>query len=100
MKAVVVKSLGGPESLRVLELAMPQPGAGDVTIKLSWAGVNYIDVYMRIGTYSQSCTYPSQLPMTLVMEGAGTIEVVGEGAIDLTVGQSVAYCLSRGSYAQ
>jgi NADPH:quinone reductase len=100
MQAVVVRSLGGPECLQFAEVEMPRPAVGEVTIKLSWSGVNFIDVYMRNGTYAQSCTYPSQLPMTLGMEGARTVEAVGEGVTDLTVGQPVAYCLARGSYAQ
>ena len=100
MKAVVVKALGGPECLQIAEVEMPLPAAGEVTVKLSWAGVNFIDIYMRDGTYAQSATYPSQLPLTLGMEGAGTVEAVGKGVTDLTVGQPVAYCLARGSYAQ
>jgi NADPH:quinone reductase len=80
---------------------MPMPAAGEVTIKVSWAGVNFIDVYMRNGAYGESRTYPSQLPLTLGMEGAGTVEAIGgEGATDLTVGQPVAWCLALGSYAQ
>jgi NADPH:quinone reductase len=81
-------------------LGLPKPAAGEVTVKLRWAGVNFIDVYMRNGAYGQSRTYPSQLPMTLGMEGAGTVQALGEGVTDLTVGQSVAYCLARGTYAQ
>jgi NADPH:quinone reductase len=44
MKAVVVKALGGPECLQIAEVEMPVPAAGEVTVKLSWAGVNFIDV--------------------------------------------------------
>jgi NADPH2:quinone reductase len=100
MKAVVLKSLGGPERLETVELPMPKPAADEIIIKVSWAGVNFIDVSMRTGAYGQSRTYPSQLPMTLGMEGAGTVEAVGEGVTDVAVGQPVAYCLARGSYAQ
>jgi NADPH:quinone reductase-like Zn-dependent oxidoreductase len=47
MKAVVVKALGGPECLQIAEVEMPLPAAGEVTVKLSWAGVNFIDVYIH-----------------------------------------------------
>jgi len=62
--------------------------------------VNYIDVYMRDGSYARSHTYQTPLPMTIGMEGAGRIEEVGEGVSGLSVGDTVAYCLSRGSYAE
>jgi NADPH:quinone reductase-like Zn-dependent oxidoreductase len=73
MKAVVVKSLGGPERLQVVELPMPMPAAGEVTIKVSWAGVNFIDVYMR--------RWRAQDLFSMVQ--SGTLEVMIEEKIPL-----------------
>lgn len=61
MKAVVVRALGGPEVLQMAELEIPRPAAGEITIKLSWAGINFLDAYMRNGAYAPSGTYRSQL---------------------------------------
>jgi NADPH2:quinone reductase len=94
MKAVVIGSLGGPECLQVEDVKEPQPAPGEVLIKLALAGVNFIDIQMRNGTYAHSRTYPNQLPMVLGMEGAGTVADVGERVMNLAVGQSVAYCLA------
>ncbi len=67
---------------------------------MSYAGVNFIDVYMREGHYRYSETYGSALPITLGMEGGGVVEAVGPGVDNVRPGDRVAYCLSRGSYAQ
>ncbi len=100
MKAIQVEKFGGPERLTLVEVPTPQPGPGEVLVRLAYAGVNYIDVYMRDGSYARSHTYQTPLPMTLGMEGAGRIEQLGAGVNDLAVGDTVAYCLSRGSYAE
>ncbi len=100
MKAIQVEKFGGPERLKLVEVSVPRPGPGEVLVRLAYAGVNYIDVYMRDGSYARSHTYQTPLPMTLGMEGAGRIEQLGEGVSDLAVGDAVAYCLSRGSYAE
>lgn len=99
MKAIQIEKFGGPEKLRQLDVPKPRPGPGEVLVQLAYAGVNYIDVYMRDGSYSRSHTYTTPLPMTIGMEGAGTVAELGEGVKDLRVGETVAYCLSRGSYA-
>ena len=100
MKSIQVEQFGGPERLTLADVAMPRPGPGDVLVRLTHAGINYIDVYMRDGSYARSHTYKTPLPMTLGMEGCGRIEQLGDGVSGLCVGQSVAYCLSRGSYAE
>jgi NADPH2:quinone reductase len=100
MKAVQVARFGGPEVLEVAEVARPSPGAGEVRVKLDYAGVNFIDVYMRSGHYARSHTYQTPLPMTIGMEGAGVVEALGSGVTELRVGQRVAYCIVRGSYAE
>src|SRR5262245_45152799 len=99
MKAIQIEQFGGPAELRLADVAKPQPGPGEVLVKLAYAGVNYIDVYMRNGSYARSHTYKTPLPMTIGMEGAGTVAQLGPGVTGLKVGEPVAYCLSRGSYA-
>ncbi len=90
MKAIAVTEFGGPEKLALLDLPSPQPAAGEALVKLEYAGVNFIDVYMRSGHYARSQTYKTPLPMVIGMEGIGTVES----------GQRVAYCITRGSYAE
>jgi NADPH2:quinone reductase len=94
MKAVVADPLGGPEALKYIDQPTPQPGPGEVLIKLEAIGVNFIDVYFRNGTYKAPET-----PVKLGSEGAGVIAAVGEG-VSLPVGQRVAYAMARGSYAE
>jgi NADPH2:quinone reductase len=100
MKAVQIQRFGGPGELKVVEVPKPEPGPGEVLVRLARAGVNYIDVYMRDGSYARSHTYKTPLPMVIGMEGAGKVAQLGPGVNDLRVGDTVAYCLSRGSYAE
>lgn len=90
MRAVAVTEFGGPEKLALIDAPVPQPAAGEALVKLEYAGVNFIDVYMRSGHYARSQTYKTPLPMVIGMEGIGTDES----------GQRVAYCITRGSYAE
>ncbi len=94
MKAVVADPLGGPENLKYMDQPTPQPGAGEVLVKIEAIGVNFIDVYFRNGTYKAPET-----PVKLGSEGAGTVAAVGPG-VDLPVGQRVTYAMARGSYAE
>jgi NADPH2:quinone reductase len=91
MRAVAVTEFGGPDKLAVIDAPVPKPAAGEALVKLEYAGVNYIDVYMRSGEYARSQTYQTPLPMVIGMEGIGTVEGSGE---------RVAYCIVRGSYAE
>jgi NADPH2:quinone reductase len=99
MQAVVIERFGGPEALVMHAMPVPQPGPGEARIKLALAGVNYIDVYMRNGSYARSDTYRTPLPMVPGMEGAGIVDAVGAGVDGVSPGMRVAWCISRGSYA-
>lgn len=100
MRAIAVTEFGGPEKLALMDVAVPQPGAGEALIKLEYAGVNFIDVYMRSGEYARSQTYKTPLPMVIGMEGIGTVNALGAGAGGLALGERVAYCIVRGGYAE
>lgn len=94
MKAIVVERPGGPEALLMREVPRPEPGPGEVRVKVEAAGVNFIDVYQR------TRLYPIEPPFTPGMEGAGIVDAVGEGVVEPKVGTRVAYAMQRGSYAQ
>ena len=90
-KAVVVRSAGGPEVLEHTDVPSPVPGDGELLVKVSAAGVNYIDTYQRSGQY------PLPLPTALGLEGAG--EVVTSNSADFAAGDKVAWMGVLGSYA-
>src|SRR5512145_504100 len=94
MKAIRVHTPGGPEVMKLEDVAEPTAGAGQALVKLEAAGLNYIDVYFRSGAYK------APLPLTPGLEGAGTVTAVGSGVTDLRVGDRVAYTGIAGSYAQ
>ena len=75
MKAIRVHEFGGPEVLKLEEVATPKPSAGEVLVRIHAAGVNPYDTYMRAGTYAVKPT----LPYTPGSDGAGVVEAVGEG---------------------
>jgi len=100
MRAVGVNSFGGPEALEVIEVPVPEPGKDEALVKLSLAGINFIDIYMRSGRYARSDTYKTPLPMVLGMEGAGEVVKLGAGVTGLDVGDRVAWCIVRGAYAE
>ncbi len=94
MKAIRVEAFGGPEVLRLFEISDPQPGAGQLLVRVEAAGVNYIDVYQRTGLY------PNPLPFTLGLEGAGVVEGVGSGVKGFRPGDRVAWASVPGGYAE
>ena len=94
MKAIRVHTPGGPEALTYDDVPEPVPGAGQAIVKLGASGVNYIDVYFRTGQYK------APLPLTVGLEGAGTVTAVSEGVTDVKVGDRVAWTGVAGSYAQ
>lgn len=94
MKLIQIAQTGGPEQMQLVEAPMPTPGPGQALIRVAAAGVNFIDVYFRIGLYK------AELPFTPGNEGAGTVEAVGEGVTDFEPGDRVAWAMFRGSYAQ
>ena len=100
MKAIAIDAFGGPEVCALRDVPAPQPGDDDLLIALEYAGVNFIDVYMRNGTYSRSATYQTPLPMMLGMEGAGVVAAVGGNVKGFAAGDRVAYAPFRGSYAE
>ena len=99
MKAVQVASFGDAEQLQLVDVEPPAHKAGHALVQVHYAGINFIDVYMRDGTYARSATYQTPLPMTLGMEGAGIVMQVDDGC-EFAPGDRVAWCLERGSYAQ
>ena len=84
-KAVRFYEAGGPEVLRVEEVAVGDPGPGEVRIRHAAVGCNFADTYFRSGYY------PAPLPAGIGVEGAGTIEAVGEGVTGFAPGDRVAY---------
>lgn len=94
MRAVRIEKTGGPEVLELAELPVPEPGAGQVRVRVGASGVNFIDTYFREGRY------PSPLPLTLGQEAAGTVDAVGEGVSGFAVGDRVAWTGTRGTYAE
>jgi NADPH2:quinone reductase len=94
MKAVRIHTPGGPEVLRYEDVPEPTPKAGEALIKIDAAGLNYIDVYYRTGLYK------AELPITIGMEGGGTVTALGPGVTDLKVGDKVAYTGVAGAYAE
>lgn len=94
MKAIVVHECGGPEQMRFEDAPMPSVGAGQARVKLSFSGVNFIDIYFRMGLYK------ADLPMIVGQEACGVVESLGEGVTEVAVGDRVAYAGPRGSYAE
>jgi NADPH2:quinone reductase len=93
MKAIRVESFGGPDELRLAEVPVPSPGPGQITVRVEAAGVNFIDVYHRIGLY------PNALPLVPGMEGAGVVAALGAGVSLFREGDRVAWANVLGSYA-
>jgi NADPH2:quinone reductase len=100
MKQVVVREFGDTSRLQMVEAPRPEPGPGEVLVKLECSGVNFIDVYMRSGIYKKSDTYKTDLPLSLGMEGGGRVVGLGDGVTGWSAGDRAAYCLHRGSYSE
>ena len=94
MKAIQIRSTGGPEVLQLADLPIPQPGPGQVLIRVEAIGVNFIEIYFRKGTYKAA------LPMTPGSEAAGTVEELGPGVTGFSAGDAVASVAVLGSYAE
>lgn len=94
MKAIRVAATGGPEALTYEEVAVPVPKEGEALVRIEAAGVNFIDVYHRTGAYKGA------LPMTLGVEGAGSVEAVGPGVTGVSPGDRVGSVAFAGSYAE
>ena len=94
MRAIQIKKTGGPEVMELVELPVPQPGTGQVLVKIEAVGVNFIDTYLREGRY------PAELPFTPGQEAAGTVVELGAGVSGFAVGDRVAWNGTRGTYAE
>jgi NADPH2:quinone reductase len=92
-KAIRIQQTGGPEVLRLEDVRLGAPGAGEVRLRQTAVGVNYVDVYHRTGVY------PLPLPTGLGVEAAGVVEEVGAGVSHVKPGDRVAYVSAPGSYA-
>lgn len=93
MKAIRPAEPGGAEVLTLEECPEPSPGPGQVLVRTTGIGVNYIDIYHRTGSYS------TPRPIPLGLEGAGVVEAVGSGVTGPRLGARVAWCQAPGSYA-
>ena len=92
--AVRYHETGGPEVLRVEEVEIPKPGPGQALVRHAAIGVNYRDIYHRIGDI------PAELPAMIGSEGVGVIEAVGPDMQDFKPGDRVSHCAVLGSYAE
>jgi NADPH2:quinone reductase len=93
MHAIRVFQVGGPEVMQLVELPTPSAGRSEILVRIEAAGVNFIDIYFRSGQYK------APLPLALGHEGAGVVEAVGPGVLDIAVGDRVAWAQGPGSYA-
>ncbi len=95
VKAIRIHEPGGPEVMKLEDVDLAAPGAGEVQIQHTAIGLNYIDTYHRSGLY------PLPLPSGIGMEGAGTVAAIGDGVSGIAVGDRVAYAAPPpGSYAE
>ncbi len=93
--AIRIHEHGGPEALTLDEITIGDPGPGQVRVRHTAIGVNFIDTYHRTGLYPVD-----SFPASLGMEGAGVITAVGDGVTHLEVGDRAATCTAgRGAYA-
>jgi NADPH:quinone reductase len=93
--AIRIHKVGGPEVLSWEEVDVGRPGPGEVLIRHTAVGVNFVDLYMRRGVY------PLSLPGGIGDEAAGVIEAIGDAVADFKPGDRVAYCSAPiGSYAE
>src|SRR5687768_5423199 len=94
MKAIRVHQFGGLEALKIEDIPMPEPGEGEARVKTEAIGVNFLDIYQRIGRYQGSP------PFTLGQEAAGIVDSVGPDVTDVKPGDRVSFASVQGSYAE
>lgn len=94
MKAIIVSQPGGPENMQLADVPLPEPGPKQARVRIAASGVNFIDVYHRIGLYKVD------MPAVLGTEGAGTVHAVGSDVTEVAPGDRVVYAMARGSYAE
>lgn len=95
MRAVRFHRSGGPEVLVLDQVPRPQPGPGEIRVRVAHAGVNFVDTYLRNGSYD-----PGPLPATAGKEGAGRVDATGPGVEQIAAGDRVAFFDAAGSYAE
>jgi NADPH2:quinone reductase len=93
MQAIVVRETGGPEVLRIERAPDPEPGRGEVRVRVAAAGVNYLDVYHRTGLY------PMARPFIPGSEAAGVVDAVGPDVREARAGDRVVWASHPGAYA-
>ena len=84
-KGIIIHAHGGPEVMRWEEVPVGKPGPGQVRLRQTVVGLNFLDVYHRTGLY------PTSLPTSIGSEAAGLIEEIGPDVVDLKPGQRVGY---------
>jgi len=94
MKAITINQTGDLNQLTVDSIAVPKPSDTDVLVKIHYAGVNFIDIYQRMGKY------PGSMPQTIGSEASGIIEQVGKKVKRFSPGDRVAYSMVFGAYAE
>lgn len=95
-KAIQVSTHGGPEVLTYTDVDPGKPGPGEVLIRHTAIGLNFLDTYFRSGLYPA----PNGLPLIPGGEAAGVVEALGEGVGGLSAGDRVAYAVNLGAYAE
>ncbi len=94
MRAIRMEQTGGPEVLKLGDAPIPEPGPGQARVKIAAVGLNFIEIYQRIGQYKLP------LPWTPGGEAAGVVDAVGPGVTQVKVGDRVATSAFTGAYAE
>lgn len=94
MRAILVEQHGGPEVLKLGEAPIPEPGPGQARVKVAAIGLNFIEIYQRLGWYK------IPLPWIPGGEAAGVVDAVGPGVTEVKVGDRVASTAFSGAYAE
>ncbi len=93
--AIRIHETGGPEVMKWEAAEVADPGPGEVRLRHTAAGLNFIDVNQRKGAYPLP-----PLPLTLGMEAAGVVDAIGAGVADLAVGDRISHCMTLGAYSE
>lgn len=94
MRAILAQTNGGPEVLSLVDQPIPEPGAGELTIDVAFAGVNFVEIMQRRGDGG------TDAPFVPGYEVAGRVRAIGSGVEDFTVGEPVAAMTNVGGYAE